>query len=215
MQEHVREKQMKRKYLKNLENEIRKRKQLRGAIAVSVTRHTPSVWLRSYCACCLQCSCLLRHVTRKLWETLREGRRCVQSSVAPRRCAERSELLHHFHIDDVVVWVGGGYFCSVVLICKGNEARALRERTATFCGEPFFGGVEASLLECIVRKSLQRSTDLCVVVVVSHDIEANDRWLHCLGVRGVYNVDVSRVGRRSVSRCESADCYSESVIRKC
>ena len=56
------------------------------------------------------------------------ARRCGQSSVARRRCTERSELLCPFRYKVVAVGVGGGILCSLVqqrdegegteLVCK-------------------------------------------------------------------------------------------------
>ena len=40
---------------------------------------------------------------------LREARRCGQSSVAPRRCAERSGVLSLFRFNVVAVGAGGGF----------------------------------------------------------------------------------------------------------
>ena len=48
-----------------------------------------------------------------------------QSSVARRRCAERSELLYPFRVNVVAAGVGGGILRRLVL--RGREARALRE----------------------------------------------------------------------------------------
>ena len=51
---------------------------------------------------------------------LQEARRCWQSSVARRRCAERSELLDPSRCNVVAVGAGGGTLCSLVL--QRNEA---------------------------------------------------------------------------------------------
>ena len=63
------------------------------------------------------------------------------------------------------------------LVLQRNEARALREHRdgLQLFWRAGFDGVETPLLECIFQMSFQRSTDLCVAVVVNRDIEANER----------------------------------------
>ena len=124
--------------------------------------------------------------------TLREARRCGQSSVARRRCAERNELLYPSRCNGVAVGAVGGTLRSLVL--QRNEARALREHWdgLQLLWRVGFDEVETSLLECVFQGSFQRFTDLCIVGVVNRDIESNDRWLHRLEVRGACNVDVTR-----------------------
>ena len=107
--------------------------QLPGAKAVRVRRHDPPqrVCARILCVLCLFFVFVPRQHVVKV--TLREARRCGQSSVARRLCAERSGLLHPFRCNVVAVGAGGGSLCSLVL--QRNEARALREalrRSATF-----------------------------------------------------------------------------------
>ena len=70
---------------------------------------------------------------------------------------------------------GGGTFCSLAL--QRNEARALREHGdgLQLLWRSGFDGVGTVLLECIFQGFFQKSNGLCVVVVVNHDAEANDR----------------------------------------
>ena len=108
------------------------------------------------------------------------------------------------------------------LVLQRNEGRALRESGdgLQLLWRADFSGVETSFLGRVVRGSFQRSTNLCVVVVVSRDIEAIDRKFHRLDVRGACNVDVTRrvcrvvVGMGEVlSSSECPNCCIASVIR--
>ena len=80
--------------------------QPRGATAVCVTRHYPSQdgCARIVCVLCNVHVFAPRHKVVKVM--LREARRCGQSYVTRRRCAERSELLYSGN--------------SVGLFCKEN-----------------------------------------------------------------------------------------------
>ena len=125
--------------------------QLQGATAVRVRRHDPSQCApaRIVCVVCLFLVFAPRHQEIKV--TLREMRQRGQSSVARRRCAERSELLYPFRCNVVTVGAGGGTLRCLVL--QRNEARALREHGhgLQLLWRAGLDEVQKSLLECIFR----------------------------------------------------------------
>ena len=137
---------------------------------------------------------------------LRKARRCGQSSVARRRCAERSELLCPVRCNVVAVGAGGGTLCGLVL--QRNAARALRER-----GDGLQLLWRADVWSGNVASWAYRSRVLTEVL-------RRGRKLHRLDVRGACNADVARrgcgvaVGIGEVLSSNSCpNCCIESVIR--
>ena len=104
----------------------------------------------------------------------------MQSSVARRRCAERSELLHSFRC---ILWWLCGLVAVPSVVLFGKETKGeIRESTETvgnFRGEPVCD-VGTCLPECLFQRSFQRPNDLCVIIVVSRLTEANNRQRHRL-----------------------------------